>query len=462
MGSGQVGSLQGTHQYFPFFRVTQYDFFWQEFELDAPAEGSDERSQPKYLVTFPYPYMNGTLHLGHGFTLSKNEFAVGFERMRGKKALWPFGFHCTGMPIQAAANKLKSEMARFGCPPVFPQPPKQEEEKEEEAPAAPVAAAAGEKPKESKEVGAAHRAKKTKTVQKAGGQYQWEILAMMGVPADEIPQFADPVKWLRYFPPIGKADLADAGLKIDWRRSFITTDVNPFYDSFIRWQFNKLRALGKIRFGKRPSVYSPLDGQMCADHDRASGEGVGAQEYTLVKLRVLDPLPSALASCSAGKVVSLVAATLRPETMYGQTNCWVLPDGEYGVFESNVAGELLVCADRAARNMAYQDSSPAPGVVNKVGSIKGTELMGCAVSAPLSKYPKVYVLPMMTISLNKGTGIVTSVPSDSPDDYMAYSDLIKKKPMRDKFGITDEMVALPIVPVIEIPGYGNEAAVKVR
>ena len=433
----------------------------QEFELDAPAEGSAERSQPKYLVTFPYPYMNGTLHLGHGFTLSKNEFAMGFERMRGKKALWPFGFHCTGMPIQAAANKLKSEMARFGCPPVFPAPAKEEEE--EEAPAAAAApAAAGDKPKDTKEVGAAHRAKKTKSVQKAGGNYQWDILAKMGVPAHEIPQFADPVKWLRYFPPIGKVDLADAGLKIDWRRSFITTDVNPFYDSFIRWQFNKLRALGKIRFGKRPSVYSPLDGQMCADHDRASGEGVGAQEYTLIKLRLLDPLPPALASCAAGKVVCLVAATLRPETMYGQTNCWVLPEGEYGVFECNVAGELLVCADRAARNMAFQDSTPAPGVVTKVGSITGMQLMGCAVSAPLSKYPKVFVLPMMTVSLNKGTGIVTSVPSDSPDDYMAYTDLIKKKPMRDKFGITDEMVAFPTVPIIDIPGYGNEAAVKVR
>ena len=204
-----------------------------------------------------------------------------------------------------------------------------------------------------------------------------------------------------------------------------------------------------------------MDGQPCADHDRASGEGVQPQEYTLIKLKALE-LPGKLAELEGKGPVFLMAATLRPETMYGQTNCWVLPEGDYGVFESNVAGELLVCADRAARNMAFQDSTPAPGVVTKVGSITGMQLMGCAVSAPLSKYPKVFVLPMMTVSLNKGTGIVTSVPSDSPDDYMAYTDLIKKKPMREKFGITDEMVAFPTVPIIDIPGYGNEAAVKVR
>ncbi len=28
----------------------------------------------------------------------------------------------------------------------------------------------------------------------------------------------------------------------------------------------------------------------------------------------------------AGNKIDLVAATLRPETMYGQTNCWVRPD----------------------------------------------------------------------------------------------------------------------------------------
>lgn len=39
--------------------------------------------------------------------------------------------------------------------------------------------------------------------------------------------------------------------QVDWRRSFITTDVNPFYDSFVRWQFLTLKERKKIKFGKR-------------------------------------------------------------------------------------------------------------------------------------------------------------------------------------------------------------------
>ncbi|PIO61760.1 hypothetical protein TELCIR_16706, partial [Teladorsagia circumcincta] len=85
------------------------------FEIDA-----DDRKSPKYLTTFPYPYMNGRLHLGHTFTVSKCEFAVGYQRLVGKRCLFPFGFHCTGMPIKACADKLKREMEDFGCPPRFP------------------------------------------------------------------------------------------------------------------------------------------------------------------------------------------------------------------------------------------------------------------------------------------------------------------------------------------------------
>lgn len=64
---------------------------------------SEIRAQnPKWLGTFPYPYMNGSLHLGHAFSISKIEFACGFERMLGKRALFPLGFHVTGMPIKVS------------------------------------------------------------------------------------------------------------------------------------------------------------------------------------------------------------------------------------------------------------------------------------------------------------------------------------------------------------------------
>lgn len=42
--------------------------------------------------------------------------------------------------------------------------------------------------------------------------------------------------------------------------------------------------------------------------------------------------------------------------------------------------------------------------------------MGLPLKAPLTTYEKIYVLPMLTVSMDKGTGIVTSVPSDSPDE----------------------------------------------
>ena len=45
-----------------------------------------------------------------------------------------------------------------------------------------------------------------------------------------------------------------------------------------------------------------------------------------------------------------------------------------------------------------------------------------------------------------GTGVVTSVPSDAPDDYAALRDLQRKQPLRAKFGVKDEMV-LPYQPV---------------
>lgn len=412
--------------------------FWNDqklFEVDA-VEGA-----PKWMGTFPYPYMNGALHMGHAFTTCKVDFAAGYQRLKGKRALFPYAFHCTGMPIKACADKLKREIETFGNPPVFPSSEATQSEKQ----------------------GDASKSRKAKVQAKGtGAKYQWQIMQSSGVPESEIANFADAHYWLKYFPTRGMADLKLLGTKIDWRRSFITTDVNKYYDAFIRWQFNKLKQLGKIKFGKRETIYSPLDGQPCMDHDRQTGEGVGVSEYTIIKQQLNKPYPSVLSFLeNTDKKVYLAPATLRPETMYGQTNCWILPNGDYGAFEISET-EVFICTARAAKNLAFQGYSLEPGKVKELATFKGSELIGAAVSAPLSKYPVIYVWPMFTISVEKTTGVVTSVPSDSPDDYAAFRDLKSKAQLREKYNLKDEMVIpYEVVPIIDVPEYGTTAAITV-
>ena len=64
--------------------------------------------------------------------------------------------------------------------------------------------------------------------------YQWNILKSSNIDEAELPAFRDPVHWLNYFPPLGKQDITYMGCGVDWRRSFITTDHNPYYDAFVR------------------------------------------------------------------------------------------------------------------------------------------------------------------------------------------------------------------------------------
>lgn len=137
------------------------------------------------------------------------------------------------------------------------------------------------------------KSKKSKATAKTGaGKYQWQIMQTMGLNDEEIAKFIDANYWLNYFPEQWMQDLKRLGVRADWRRSFITTDVNPYYDSFVRWQFIRLKERGKIKYGKRYSIYSPKDNQPCMDHDRSSGEGVEPQEYTLIKIQLLDQIKS--------------------------------------------------------------------------------------------------------------------------------------------------------------------------
>lgn len=353
------------------------------------------------------------------------------------------------MPIKACADKLAREMEEFGIPPVFPT--KIEEPSEVPPQDDDTVKAEPEK----------FKSKKSKATAKTGVQiYQWQIMRSIGIPDEEIPKFRDPAHWLKFFPPIAIQDLKSFGVGCDWRRSFITTDMNPFYDSFVRWQFRTLKKQGKVVKDLRYAIYSPRDGQPCADHDRASGEGVQPQEYTLIKMEVVPPFPGKLQTLE-GKNLFLAAATLRPETMYGQTNAWVLPEGEYGAFEITDT-DVFVVTKRAARNLAFQFLSKIPEKPTCLLELTGHDLIGLPLHAPLSFNKVIYALPMLTILTDKGTGVVTSVPSDSPDDYMALLDLKSKPAFRAKFGVKDEWVEpYEVIPIIHIPGYGDKSAEKV-
>lgn len=433
----------------------KYQKIWAEehlFELDAPSIDDEpitmsteelHEKYPKFMSSMAYPYMNGVLHAGHCFTLSKVEFSVGFERMNGKRALFPLGFHCTGMPILACADKLKREAEMFGTD--YSNAPVDEDEKPEM-----------EAKQESEDV-TKFKAKKSKAAAKKGrGKYQFEIMLQLGIPREEVYKFADAKHWLTYFPPLCQRDCSSLGSRIDWRRSFITTDANPYYDAFIRWQMNRMREAGKIKFGERYTIFSEKDGQACMDHDRQSGEGVTPQEYVGIKIEATEFAPEAKklvesnSQIDRSKKIYFVAATLRPETMYGQTCCFVSPKIDYGIFDAG--DSYYITTERAFKNMSYQKLTPKRGSYKPVMTINGKALIGTKIHAPLTPYKELRILPMETVIATKGTGVVTCVPSNSPDDFMTTKDL-RNKP--EYYGIQPEWVQYDPVPIIHTDKYGD-------
>ncbi|KAL9934387.1 hypothetical protein V8E36_006843 [Tilletia maclaganii] len=448
----------------------RYQQYWAEnefFHVDAPTNEDqykhlspeEIREQiPKFFGNIPYPYMNGHLHLGHAFTVSKVEFAAGFERLQGKRTLFPWAFHLTGMPIRATTDKLIREVELFGKD--FSGFKEEEAESASEPPKPTAATSSATTSNVEKATKGKLQAKST------GHKYQFQILRAGGVPMEEIHEFTETKKWMDYFPPLAKAACGQFGARIDWRRAFFTTDANPYYDAFVRWQMNKLHSMQKIKFGERYTIYSVKDGQPCMDHDRAEGEALGPQEYTALKMKVVDwssaakqALEGKAGVLDSGRDVFFVAATLRPETMYGQTNCFVGPTIPYGLFSINDK-EIYICTERAARNMAYQGTMAERGNVEKLAEIKGSELVGSKIKAPFAIHDEVYILPMETVLATKGTGVVTSVPSDSPDDYATFMELRKKA---EYYKVDPAWLAFDPIPVLSTPTYGNmtaEALVK--
>lgn len=158
---------------------------------------------------------------GKVYAFDHLQFAVRYQRLKGKKVLFPFGFHCTGMPIKACADKLKREMEDFGYPPVFPVD--SNESVVEEKSDVPKDKSKGKKVNVS--AAGTFTAKfnseiffpsvQSKAVAKtASAKYQWQIMQSLNLPDEEIKKFANTDHWLEYFPPLAVEDLKRLGAHV--------------------------------------------------------------------------------------------------------------------------------------------------------------------------------------------------------------------------------------------------------
>lgn len=276
----------------------------------------------------------------------------------------------------------------------------------------------------------------------AGRDKKWiSYLKENGCPDLLIPKMANPEFVVDYFNKVYINDYWKRfGFIADYNR-FICT-IFPDYNQFIKWQFRKLAANNLLVQKPYFATFCPECGPVAIDPsetDISKGGNAEKQEFTLLKFKFGDAY--------------IIAASLRPDTVFGQTNLWVDPKMVYA--KAEVDGELWILSKEAAEKLSYQKGS-----VKVVGEIKGSSLIGKYVSAPGAERD-IIILPCSFCDASIGSGIVTSVPSDAPWDFIALKDLQNNKSECEKYHLDfAEVRAIKPIPIIKCAGFGAMAAVE--
>lgn len=265
-----------------------------------------------------------------------------------------------------------------------------------------------------------------------------DYLLRNGCPEEEIDKLKEPMDVVNFFNNVYQNDYWKRfGFLADWRR--FTCTLYPDYGKFIEWQFTKLKEKGLLVQKPYYAPFCPIHGPVAVDPsetDISKGGLAETQEYTLLKFW-----------CEERKFF-LVAATLRPETIFGQVCFWARPDMEYSIVEKD--GERWVVSPQCAEKMSLQFDG-----VEEVGRIAGKDLIGLTCTAPMI-HKQIPVFPADFVDPDVGTGLVTSCPSDAPDDWNSLQIAKANPELTEKYGIPKDIVdAVVPVSIISIKGYGD-------
>lgn len=259
-----------------------------------------------------------------------------------------------------------------------------------------------------------------------------------------IASFVDPQKIVDFFVPKMQREYQELGVGIDWRRSFTSGDL--IHQKLVAWQFTHYADKGYLSKERYPVLYSPRDESAMGEDDiqDADSDPVEKVEFTLLKYRYGSKF--------------LVAATVRPETIYGQTNLWINSKVTY--VEARVGKETWIMSKEAFDKLSYQRSDIT------FAGICTDKLIGIKVHAPMIDRT-LMVLPSRFVDSDMGSGIVTSVPSDAPYDYVALTEL-QSIPAAEKqhlWGLSlkeiEELEDIEVIPVIQTKRYGDKSAVAI-
>ncbi|MFP3166959.1 MAG: leucine--tRNA ligase [Candidatus Nanopusillus sp.] len=256
-----------------------------------------------------------------------------------------------------------------------------------------------------------------------------------GISDEDIEKLKDPAGWALYFVEKAEEDIKNLGCSIDWRRKFYTTYLHPWYNKFIEWQYRKLKEKGLVITGKHPVVYDPVANIPVGDHDRPDEyAGIGPTEGYIILFRLKD------------EDIILPAFTLRPETLYGVTNIWINPNGKYSIYLDKESGNKYILPD----TIIVEEFNAQGYKLEKIKDIDVKELIGKECINPLTS-EEVPILPAEFVDIKTGTGIVMSVPSHAPYDYIGLRDLLNTEYKEIAKKCLDSMKVLFNVPGYNIP-----------
>jgi len=267
-----------------------------------------------------------------------------------------------------------------------------------------------------------------------------EYLIRNGCPKEKIPELGEANAAVEFFNKVYQDHWRKLGFLCDWRRFTCTTW--PDYGKFIKWQFQRLQDKNLLIQKPYYATYCPEMGPVAVDPsetDLSKGGNAQKLEYVALKFKFGDAY--------------IVAATLRPETVFGQTNLWANPDATY--VKADVNGETWIMSAEAAEKLAYQKDN-----VMVVAEMSGRELLGKTAIAPMIG-KEIPILPATFCDPDVGTGLVTCVPSDAPYDYVALRDLQQNPDKLKQYDLNPELANLELIPIIESKGYGEFPAKEI-